>query len=97
MLDELRYHNPAKQQIITRETALAAADEISRLRAKIRELEKVIRLCLEREKEHARIAGYSDCTCINFSSKGEAEYEAGKCPHQLANVVLEAVEVKAED
>lgn len=32
MIDELRYHDPAKRQIITREAALAAADEIEALR-----------------------------------------------------------------
>ena len=32
MIDELRYHAPAKRQIITREAALAAADEIEALR-----------------------------------------------------------------
>ena len=43
MIDELRYHDPSKGQIITKEVARAAADEIERLRARVDALEDEIR------------------------------------------------------
>ncbi len=45
-VDELRYHNPAAGQVITREAALAGANEIEQLRATLAaEAGKVDRSC----------------------------------------------------
>ena len=44
MIDELRYHNPAKQQIVTREVTMAAADEMESLQRRISAAEEAHRL-----------------------------------------------------
>lgn len=56
--------------------------------AKVRELGVALEACLKREQERAQLQGLSDCACISFSRVAENEYEAGRCPHQLARQTL---------
>ena len=51
-------------------------------------LRRALERCLIRETAHAKVAGFGDCTCINFSREAETEYETGQCPHQIARQTL---------
>lgn len=65
--------------------ALLLAERTAEVGALRAALERV----LARDAEWAPSGMPNDCNCINLSRLGEREYEAGRCPHQLARAALE--------
>lgn len=54
----------------------------------IRRKDEALRACLSYEEAKAHLIGLSDCTCVFHSREADREYEAGRCPHQLARAAL---------
>ena len=61
---------------------------IAELEAENMRLRKALVGVLAHERRRAKLNGYSDCGCINFSRDTERAYERGECPHQRARAIM---------